>query len=162
MTRVCPCCLHSILYEVCGWKGTNDYPTEGRLIVIAWLFLEGYTWLPLFPPLPSPPLLQPFSPLLSPSMTLPFLPSFPSLPFPLPSPPLPSPPATLVVSLANLEGEESFDTSLLGSAEVVVQEMVCDDELILIKGYVDPLLTRFSRGSPHLPCTPTQPLDTRG
>ena len=37
------------------------------------------------------------------------------------------------MSLANLEGEESFDSTLLGSAEAVVQERVCDDELILIK-----------------------------
>lgn len=42
--------------------------------------------------------------------------------------------ATLVVSLANLEGEESFDSSLLGTAESVVQERVCDDELVIVKG----------------------------
>lgn len=42
--------------------------------------------------------------------------------------------ATTMVSLANLEGEESFEASLLGTAETVVQERVCDDELILIKG----------------------------
>lgn len=42
--------------------------------------------------------------------------------------------ATLVVSLANLEGEESFDASMLGTAESVVQERVCDDELIIVKG----------------------------
>ena len=41
---------------------------------------------------------------------------------------------TLLLSLANMEGEESFDASLLGEAEEVVQEKVCDDELILIKG----------------------------
>eukprot|EP00795_Rhopilema_esculentum_P008373 gene8373-14346_t len=41
--------------------------------------------------------------------------------------------ATIVVSLANLEGEESFDASLLGHADEVVQERICDDELILIK-----------------------------
>lgn len=41
---------------------------------------------------------------------------------------------TMMVSLANLEGEESFEASLLGSADVVVQERVCDDELVLIKG----------------------------
>jgi T-complex protein 1 subunit alpha len=40
----------------------------------------------------------------------------------------------LVVTLANLEGEESFEASLLGLAEEVVQERVCDDELLLIKG----------------------------
>lgn len=41
---------------------------------------------------------------------------------------------TVVVSLANLEGEESFDASLLGTAESVVQQRVCDDELIVVKG----------------------------
>ncbi|KAK2149649.1 hypothetical protein LSH36_443g05046 [Paralvinella palmiformis] len=40
----------------------------------------------------------------------------------------------LIVTLANLEGEESYDTSLLGQAEEVIQEKICDDELILIKG----------------------------
>ena len=45
-----------------------------------------------------------------------------------------TPVATLAVSLANLEGEESFDAAMLGSAESVVQERVCDDELILVKG----------------------------
>ena len=43
-------------------------------------------------------------------------------------------PATLSLTLANLEGEESFDPSMLGQAEEVVQERVCDDELILVKG----------------------------
>lgn len=42
--------------------------------------------------------------------------------------------ATVVVSLANLEGEESFDPSLLGTAERVVQERVCDDELVVVRG----------------------------
>lgn len=37
------------------------------------------------------------------------------------------------LSLANLEGEESFDASQLGHAEEVAQERICDDELILIK-----------------------------
>jgi T-complex protein 1 subunit alpha len=41
---------------------------------------------------------------------------------------------TLVSSLANLEGEESFESTLLGTAEEVVQERISDDELILIKG----------------------------
>jgi hypothetical protein len=41
---------------------------------------------------------------------------------------------TLVSSLANLEGEESFEPSYLGTAEEVVQERISDDELILIKG----------------------------
>ena len=42
---------------------------------------------------------------------------------------------TVCLSLANLEGEESFDASLLGYSEEVSQERICDDELILIKGY---------------------------
>ena len=41
---------------------------------------------------------------------------------------------TLVSSLANLEGEESFEASYLGTAEEVVQERIADDECILIKG----------------------------
>jgi chaperonin GroEL (HSP60 family) len=40
----------------------------------------------------------------------------------------------LVMTLANLEGEETFDASMLGNAEEVVQDRVCDDELILVKG----------------------------
>ncbi|CEQ39813.1 SPOSA6832_01384 [Sporobolomyces salmonicolor] len=42
--------------------------------------------------------------------------------------------ATLVSSLANLEGEETFEASSLGHAEEVVQERISDDELILVKG----------------------------
>ncbi|GFS39580.1 t-complex protein 1 subunit alpha [Trichonephila inaurata madagascariensis] len=42
--------------------------------------------------------------------------------------------AQFLPSLANLEGEESFDASMLGEAEEVTQERICDDELILIKG----------------------------
>jgi len=40
----------------------------------------------------------------------------------------------MISSLANLEGEESFDASLLGYAEEVVQERISDDECILVKG----------------------------
>lgn len=42
--------------------------------------------------------------------------------------------ATLVSSLANLEGEETFEPSYLGIAEEVVQERISDDELILVRG----------------------------
>jgi T-complex protein 1 subunit alpha len=42
--------------------------------------------------------------------------------------------ATLVSSLANLEGDETFEASSLGHAEEVVQERISDDELILVKG----------------------------
>ncbi|KAF9036593.1 chaperonin Cpn60/TCP-1 family [Panaeolus papilionaceus] len=40
----------------------------------------------------------------------------------------------LVSSLANLEGDETFEASSLGTADEVVQERIADDELILIKG----------------------------
>lgn len=42
--------------------------------------------------------------------------------------------ATLISSLANLDGEETFEASSLGFAEEVVQERISDDELILVKG----------------------------
>ncbi|KAG5313206.1 TCPA protein, partial [Pseudoatta argentina] len=42
--------------------------------------------------------------------------------------------AQFLTSLTNMEGEESFDASFLGEAAEVVQELICDDELILIKG----------------------------
>jgi T-complex protein 1 subunit alpha len=42
--------------------------------------------------------------------------------------------ASLVSSLANLEGEETFEASSLGTAEEVVQDRISDDELILVKG----------------------------
>lgn len=42
--------------------------------------------------------------------------------------------ATLLTALANMEGEESVDASVIGNAEEVVQERICDDELILIRG----------------------------
>ena len=41
--------------------------------------------------------------------------------------------ATLLSSLSNLDGEETFEASYLGEAKEVCQEGVCDDELILIK-----------------------------
>ncbi|KAH8155289.1 uncharacterized protein LAJ45_00299 [Morchella importuna] len=42
--------------------------------------------------------------------------------------------ATLISSLSNLEGEEVFEPSSLGTAEEVVQERISDDECILVKG----------------------------
>ncbi|XP_055385116.1 T-complex protein 1 subunit alpha [Condylostylus longicornis] len=42
--------------------------------------------------------------------------------------------AAYLTSLTNLEGEETFDSSMVGEAAEVSQEMICDDELILIKG----------------------------
>ncbi|KAL0580244.1 chaperonin-containing T-complex alpha subunit Cct1 [Marasmius crinis-equi] len=40
----------------------------------------------------------------------------------------------LISSMANLEGEETFESSYLGTADEVVQERISDDELILVKG----------------------------
>ena len=40
----------------------------------------------------------------------------------------------LLLTLSNLEGEETFDSSMLGQADEVVEQRVSDDELILIKG----------------------------
>ncbi|XP_073817725.1 chaperonin containing TCP1 subunit 1 [Musca autumnalis] len=42
--------------------------------------------------------------------------------------------AAFLTSLTNMEGEESFDASMVGEAAEVAQERICDDELILIKG----------------------------
>jgi chaperonin GroEL (HSP60 family) len=41
---------------------------------------------------------------------------------------------TLISSLADLEGNETYETSYLGTADEVAQERISDDELILIKG----------------------------
>jgi len=41
--------------------------------------------------------------------------------------------ATLMITLANLEGDESFDATNLGTAEEVAQERISDQELIFIK-----------------------------
>lgn len=42
--------------------------------------------------------------------------------------------AAFLTSLSNMEGDDSIDASCVGEAAEVVQEVVCDDELILIKG----------------------------
>ena len=36
--------------------------------------------------------------------------------------------------MTNMEGEDVFEPSFLGTADEVAQERICDDELILIKG----------------------------
>jgi hypothetical protein len=41
---------------------------------------------------------------------------------------------TLISTLANLEGDETYEASYLGTADEVIQERISDDELILIKG----------------------------
>uniref|UniRef100_A0A7N2LWC9 RRM domain-containing protein n=1 Tax=Quercus lobata TaxID=97700 RepID=A0A7N2LWC9_QUELO len=42
--------------------------------------------------------------------------------------------ANLVSTFVDMEGEESFDSSLLGYADEVVEERIADDDVILIKG----------------------------
>nr|CAD7444828.1 unnamed protein product [Timema bartmani] len=42
--------------------------------------------------------------------------------------------AAYLTSLSNLEGEETFEASAVGEASEVIQELICDEELILIKG----------------------------
>lgn len=42
--------------------------------------------------------------------------------------------ATLVNTLSDLNGDEKFESSFLGSAEEVVQQRISDDECILVKG----------------------------
>lgn len=42
--------------------------------------------------------------------------------------------ATVVSTLADMEGEETFDASNLGQAESVAEERVCDDDIIMVKG----------------------------
>ncbi|XP_022215181.1 T-complex protein 1 subunit alpha [Drosophila obscura] len=42
--------------------------------------------------------------------------------------------AAFLTSLTNMDGEESFDASMVGEAAEIAQERICDDELILIKG----------------------------
>merc|ERR1712216_364425 len=42
--------------------------------------------------------------------------------------------AQIVVTLADLDGNESFDAACLGTAEEVSEDRVCDDEMIMIRG----------------------------
>ncbi|MEW5302360.1 MAG: hypothetical protein WDW38_002479 [Sanguina aurantia] len=42
--------------------------------------------------------------------------------------------ATMVMTLADMDGNESFDPAALGSAEEVVEERVADDAMMMIKG----------------------------
>ncbi|XWS56890.1 hypothetical protein CRYUN_Cryun09bG0124700 [Craigia yunnanensis] len=42
--------------------------------------------------------------------------------------------ATMVSTFADMEGEETFDSSLLGYADEVVEERIADDDVVTIKG----------------------------
>ncbi|CAH8491978.1 unnamed protein product [Schistosoma mattheei] len=54
----------------------------------------------------------------------------------------------LIVSLADMEGDEVFDPTKLGNAEEVSQERICDDELIILRGpKVHPSASIILRGA---------------
>ncbi|XP_030974200.1 T-complex protein 1 subunit alpha-like isoform X2 [Quercus lobata] len=53
--------------------------------------------------------------------------------------------ANLVSTFVDMEGEESFDSSLLGYADEVVEERIADDDVILIKGTKTTSAQTFSR-----------------
>ncbi len=40
----------------------------------------------------------------------------------------------MVLTLADMDGNETFDPAHLGSAEEVVEERVADDNMIMVKG----------------------------
>ena len=40
-----------------------------------------------------------------------------------------------MVTLADMEGGETFDASMLGQAEEVVEERVADDHVLVFKGF---------------------------
>lgn len=42
--------------------------------------------------------------------------------------------ANFLTSMANMEGEESFDAAFLGEAEEVIVERIADDDCVLLKG----------------------------
>merc|ERR1719359_1235263 len=42
--------------------------------------------------------------------------------------------ATLMITLADMEGNETYDPSMLGHAEEVIEERICDDDHLVIKG----------------------------
>ncbi|XP_068634158.1 T-complex protein 1 subunit alpha-like [Aristolochia californica] len=42
--------------------------------------------------------------------------------------------ATVVTTFADMEGEETFDSSFLGYADEVVEERIADDDVIMVKG----------------------------
>lgn len=44
--------------------------------------------------------------------------------------------AQLLMTMANMDGEETFESNLLGEAEEVCVEWVSDNEIVLVKGYV--------------------------
>merc|ERR1712100_917795 len=41
---------------------------------------------------------------------------------------------TLMITLADMEGNETFDASMLGQCDEVIEERICDDDHLIIKG----------------------------
>merc|ERR1712100_286578 len=41
---------------------------------------------------------------------------------------------TLMITMADMEGNESFDASMLGQCDEVIEERICDDDHLIIKG----------------------------
>jgi len=41
---------------------------------------------------------------------------------------------TLMITLADMEGNETYDVSMLGQAEEVIEERICDDDHLVMKG----------------------------
>uniref|UniRef100_A0A7S0EXG9 T-complex protein 1 subunit alpha n=1 Tax=Phaeocystis antarctica TaxID=33657 RepID=A0A7S0EXG9_9EUKA len=41
---------------------------------------------------------------------------------------------TLMITLADMEGNETYDASMLGQADEVIEERICDDDHLVIKG----------------------------
>lgn len=39
-----------------------------------------------------------------------------------------------MTTFADMEGEEAFDSSLLGHADEVVEERIADDDVVMVKG----------------------------
>lgn len=55
--------------------------------------------------------------------------------------------ASIVMTLADMEGNETFDASALGSADEVVEESVADNDMLMIRG---PKNTRAVTGAAAL------------
>jgi len=64
-----------------------------------------------------------------------------------------------VSTFADMEGEETFDSSFLGHVDEVVEERIADDDVILVKGIKNtsavctfsiPILSKFAIGGTNL------------
>lgn len=52
--------------------------------------------------------------------------------------------ATSILNFGDMEGEESFDPSLLGTADEVVEERVADDDVLIFKVRLEETLSEPS------------------